>query len=117
MHRAEQIRIAIQQRNSEILRRIADHARREEDRLFVALLADLIDQRRKPEGASRISANHSSTRRVMMSESPDSTPELLAVAATNLLRATAALGGFIGVDIARIVGISRENDILGILAG
>lgn len=62
MHQGEQIRIAIQQRNSEILRRIADHARREEDRLFVALLADLIDQRRKPEGTSRISANQSQQR-------------------------------------------------------
>ena len=65
MYRGEQIRIAIQQRNSEILRRIADHARREEDRLFVALLADLIDQRRKPESTSRISANQSQQRSVM----------------------------------------------------
>jgi hypothetical protein len=39
MHRGEQICIAIQQRDSEMLRRIADRAGREEDRIFVALLA------------------------------------------------------------------------------
>jgi len=62
MHRGEQIHLAIQQRDSETLRRIADHARREEDRQFVALLADLVDQRRRPEGTSRIFANQSSTK-------------------------------------------------------
>jgi len=57
MHRGEQIHLAIAQRDSEILRRIADHARRKEDRLFVALLADLIDQHRRPEGTNHISSN------------------------------------------------------------
>jgi len=99
MHRGEQIHLAIQQRDSETLRRIADHARREEDRLFVALLADLVDQRRRPEGTSRISANQSSTRRIVMSECPGWTAaELLAVATTKLLlRATGALGEIIGL--------------------
>ena len=57
MHQRDQIRIAIQQRDSEILRTIAEQARREEDRLFVALLADLIDQHRRPEGTNHISSN------------------------------------------------------------
>jgi len=57
VHQRDQIRIAIQQRDSEILRTIAEQARREEDRLFVALLADLIDQHRRPEGTNHISSN------------------------------------------------------------
>jgi len=58
MHRGEQIHLAIQQRDSEILRRIADHARREEDQIFIALLADLVDPRRSSRGRTVSSRKH-----------------------------------------------------------
>ena len=48
MNRGEQIRTAIRHRDSAMLRRMADEARRQEDRTFLALLADLVDLRPEP---------------------------------------------------------------------
>lgn len=48
MNWGEQIRIAIQHREPATLRRMADEARREEDRTFLALLAELVELRPEP---------------------------------------------------------------------
>ncbi len=44
MTRGEEIRTAIQRRDTATLRRMADEARRQEDRAFLALLAEFVDQ-------------------------------------------------------------------------
>lgn len=48
MTRGEEIRTAIQRRDTATLRRMADEARRQEDRTFLALLADFVDLRPQP---------------------------------------------------------------------
>ena len=44
--RAEQFQLAIQNRDSAALRRMADEAQRDEARMCLALLADLVDSRK-----------------------------------------------------------------------
>jgi len=51
MNQGEQICNAIQQRDSATLRRMADEARRQEDRMFLALLAQLVEREPEPQGA------------------------------------------------------------------
>ena len=50
MNRGEQIRIAIQHRDSARLRGMADETQREEERMFLVLLADIIAMRREGKG-------------------------------------------------------------------
>ena len=50
MNKGEQIRLAIQHRDSASLRSMADQAQREEERMFLVLLADLIAMRREAKG-------------------------------------------------------------------
>jgi len=44
-HWAEQFRLAMQQRDSSILRKMADEAQRDEAQMYLRLLADLVDSR------------------------------------------------------------------------
>ena len=49
MTRGDQIRTAIQRHDTATLSRMADEAQRQEDRTFLALLAQLVDQRPEPD--------------------------------------------------------------------
>ncbi len=57
MTRGEEIRTAIQRRDTATLRRMADEAPRQEHREFLALLAELVDRHPEPR-AQIITAAH-----------------------------------------------------------